>query len=577
MLLDVYLLYLGCTVLILLDAQYIGKFWPLFESWLSVTTTSERGLVPDEPIDPSSIEARFARCRIKTIDHSGEALVRALYEDNIQKHRTVFDACKWLAQPVIISLFKDKGQQLVKLVEVDEQVRAAKVPASSRGTAASSGAPGSDSPQPVTMRLKLSVLNGFPLPELPFELLPSRAMRIELAHEAERRIHDRARASPAMEMVIEQLAQAPREPSQHDKNAENVAAPAEAPAGDALSAVDVAAPASRRSHNRRTRRAVLCLTATALVVAWLVAQAVLGIMLMPLLRWQSRAGAPMLPWTEPLSRVLLARLLSYVGGAPALLGLLFGFGWLGICAGTHSQQPVLHSQHVAVRLAALGCLAACCAHAVGAGLWLAERYALAPRLDSTHYCACLRSSGMHARACAPEARGCAVGHPLYDALAPCASPLPPSQGEEVPPSPPPAFAPTCEATYGPVPSSVLPSALPSALPWTPAVLPGATALVELLLLLLCCSARPCSAATSGREDDACAAPHKEFDEQQLMVETTTVLPSPHQPEVVQVLVERPAEASTSEPPSRSAEQEDTDGASERRAAAASARLGHHRV
>merc|ERR1712110_1198099 len=45
MLKNVNLLYMGCTVLILLDRSYLGRFWTQFEAWLSMQSATLAGLV----------------------------------------------------------------------------------------------------------------------------------------------------------------------------------------------------------------------------------------------------------------------------------------------------------------------------------------------------------------------------------------------------------------------------------------------------------------------------------------------------------------------------------------------------
>ena len=49
MLNEVYLLYLGCQVAILLDIQYPGRFWTCFESWLAMRTREPPFLWPFMP------------------------------------------------------------------------------------------------------------------------------------------------------------------------------------------------------------------------------------------------------------------------------------------------------------------------------------------------------------------------------------------------------------------------------------------------------------------------------------------------------------------------------------------------
>ena len=48
MLKNVNLLYLGCTVLLIVDLSYLSRFWTQFEAWLSMRHASWEGLQPDD-------------------------------------------------------------------------------------------------------------------------------------------------------------------------------------------------------------------------------------------------------------------------------------------------------------------------------------------------------------------------------------------------------------------------------------------------------------------------------------------------------------------------------------------------
>ena len=42
---QVNLLYLGCSVLVMLERSYMGRFWTMFEAWLGMQKPSRDGLV----------------------------------------------------------------------------------------------------------------------------------------------------------------------------------------------------------------------------------------------------------------------------------------------------------------------------------------------------------------------------------------------------------------------------------------------------------------------------------------------------------------------------------------------------
>jgi len=55
MLQNMAMLYLGTSVLLLVDLAYMSRFWPLFEAWLSMQKCTLEGLKPDEQIDAASL------------------------------------------------------------------------------------------------------------------------------------------------------------------------------------------------------------------------------------------------------------------------------------------------------------------------------------------------------------------------------------------------------------------------------------------------------------------------------------------------------------------------------------------
>ena len=108
------LLYLGTRVLILLDLSYIGRFWTLFEAWLSMQAVHPEGLTP-----ATREQQRFDIVPIHGANKiTGESL------KNMWAERTPEEAYDLLKKPdVTVTNHGDKEIQLDKLLQLDEEVR----------------------------------------------------------------------------------------------------------------------------------------------------------------------------------------------------------------------------------------------------------------------------------------------------------------------------------------------------------------------------------------------------------------------------------------------------------------------
>ena len=108
------LLYLGTRVLILLDLSYIGRFWTLFEAWLSMQAVSPEGLKPATPE-----QQRLDIVPIHGANNiTGESL-KAMWAS-----RTPQEAYDLLKEPdVSVTNQSDKEIQLEKLLQLDDEVR----------------------------------------------------------------------------------------------------------------------------------------------------------------------------------------------------------------------------------------------------------------------------------------------------------------------------------------------------------------------------------------------------------------------------------------------------------------------
>jgi hypothetical protein len=115
MLAQVNMLYLGTTVLILLDLSYVSRFWTQFECWCSMQSLSQDGLSPAAPAE--------RRCTIVPILGANSSLVECLLA--MWGQRTPEEAYSLLGKPdVTVTNLRDKDRQLPKILRLDERVRA---------------------------------------------------------------------------------------------------------------------------------------------------------------------------------------------------------------------------------------------------------------------------------------------------------------------------------------------------------------------------------------------------------------------------------------------------------------------
>jgi len=111
MLPNINLLYLFCSVLVILDRQYMGRFWTQFEAFLSLRTVTADGLVYTPEAE--------RRCTVKCIRNASKHIATALIEE--WEMKTVAEAYEVLKQPdVQVTSQRDKDIQLPKLLKLDE-------------------------------------------------------------------------------------------------------------------------------------------------------------------------------------------------------------------------------------------------------------------------------------------------------------------------------------------------------------------------------------------------------------------------------------------------------------------------
>ena len=110
------LLYLGCSVLILLDLSYVSRFWTQFECWLSMQEATPDGL--------KSAARDESRCKIRTIYGANSMMIESLYA--MWASRNPQEAYSMLAKPdVTVTNASDKEEQLKKLGKLNGEVQAA--------------------------------------------------------------------------------------------------------------------------------------------------------------------------------------------------------------------------------------------------------------------------------------------------------------------------------------------------------------------------------------------------------------------------------------------------------------------
>ena len=116
MLKETNLLYLGATILILLDQQYVGRFWTSCEGWLSMQTCTSFGLKP--AVDPTS------RCKINLLPEVSpdvEARLKSAWAD-----KSIAEACVILTGPDLkVTNGGDKVTAMTKIWRLHDTIRAA--------------------------------------------------------------------------------------------------------------------------------------------------------------------------------------------------------------------------------------------------------------------------------------------------------------------------------------------------------------------------------------------------------------------------------------------------------------------
>ena len=117
MLAEVNRLYLGTTVLILLDLSYVSRFWTQFESWMSMQFATPEGLKP-------AVGTKNERHRIVCTQNAGQAFKTALVD--MWATKTPGEAHAILSKPdVTVTNQKDKEGQLPKIKALDATVQGA--------------------------------------------------------------------------------------------------------------------------------------------------------------------------------------------------------------------------------------------------------------------------------------------------------------------------------------------------------------------------------------------------------------------------------------------------------------------
>ena len=112
-------LYLGCSVLILLDLSYFSRFWTQFEAWLAMQACSSKGLRSEAASEGTG---NSKRCVVVPIYGATKGMSQELRETRANK--TPKEAHNILGKPdVMVTNQNDKNKQLRKITELDEEVR----------------------------------------------------------------------------------------------------------------------------------------------------------------------------------------------------------------------------------------------------------------------------------------------------------------------------------------------------------------------------------------------------------------------------------------------------------------------
>mmetsp|Transcript_20026 Transcript_20026/g.40664 ORF Transcript_20026/g.40664 Transcript_20026/m.40664 type:complete len:517 (-) Transcript_20026:44-1594(-) len=115
MLKQINILYLGATVLILLELSYISRFWTQFEAWLSMQCPTPKGLVP------CNLTNAQRRCQIKCIHNAPPEMEDILL--NMWYSKSPEDAHDILSKAdVTVTNASDKEEQLPKLRMINAEV-----------------------------------------------------------------------------------------------------------------------------------------------------------------------------------------------------------------------------------------------------------------------------------------------------------------------------------------------------------------------------------------------------------------------------------------------------------------------
>ena len=116
MLKHVNMLYLGTTVLILLDISSISRFWTQFEAWCSMQRLAPNGLA-------SAVGTVEERHSIRCV-HSAESGIDDIRLVRMWAQKTPTEAYTTLSKPdVSVTNQSDKETQLPKILELDKQVK----------------------------------------------------------------------------------------------------------------------------------------------------------------------------------------------------------------------------------------------------------------------------------------------------------------------------------------------------------------------------------------------------------------------------------------------------------------------
>jgi len=113
MLPNINLLYLGCSVLILLDRSYSSRFWTLYEAWLSFMMAMSDGLLTA----PKSKQ----RCQMACLHGCPPSQENVMREEwHLCSARTAYE--KLSSPDVTVTNMSDKEMQLPKILAMNQMV-----------------------------------------------------------------------------------------------------------------------------------------------------------------------------------------------------------------------------------------------------------------------------------------------------------------------------------------------------------------------------------------------------------------------------------------------------------------------